>query len=313
MPLVNAKCTNCGGTLTVDSTKDAAVCDFCGSPYIVEKAIQNYNYYITQNIKADNVNVTAKGEAEKERLLHNAETNVKFKEYNKAFDLYKQVSEDYPDDYRGWYGMSSTISNGFTKIVRDKSKCKELHDYMEKSLICCDQNDNPDIKGQWDEYLSFEKNTNDRFNELLSDSNNLSERISRLNKAFDETTQMNKSANADISNNSYIYLCILFFVSLPLPCYVTYKTLSDIFNDKESSTLGWVVEFGITIVLLLIPLLILITFIGKIISKKKSKSIRAKTDTELKAIQIELDQYIKQKKDIDSKIIEIKNEYYLYN
>ena len=41
MPLVNAKCTNCGGTLTVDASKEAAICDYCGSPYIVEKAIQN--------------------------------------------------------------------------------------------------------------------------------------------------------------------------------------------------------------------------------------------------------------------------------
>ncbi len=29
MPLVNAKCTNCGGTLQVDNAKEAAVCPFC--------------------------------------------------------------------------------------------------------------------------------------------------------------------------------------------------------------------------------------------------------------------------------------------
>ena len=37
MPLVNAKCTNCGGTLQVDAAKEAAVCPFCGSAFIVEK------------------------------------------------------------------------------------------------------------------------------------------------------------------------------------------------------------------------------------------------------------------------------------
>lgn len=55
MPLVNAKCTNCGANLNVDSTKDAAVCSYCGSAYIVEKAIKNYN--ITNNIRAGVVNV----------------------------------------------------------------------------------------------------------------------------------------------------------------------------------------------------------------------------------------------------------------
>ena len=59
MPLVNAKCTNCGATLEVDSAKDAAICPYCGSAYIVEKAINNYNITnnTTNNINADVVNV----------------------------------------------------------------------------------------------------------------------------------------------------------------------------------------------------------------------------------------------------------------
>ncbi len=96
MPLVNAKCTNCGGTLSVDASKEAAICDFCGSPYIVEKAIQNYNYHITNNISAQNIIISGKGEMEKERLLQNAKTNESFKEYDKALEIYGQVTEDYP-------------------------------------------------------------------------------------------------------------------------------------------------------------------------------------------------------------------------
>lgn len=58
MPLVNAKCTNCGATLSVDNTKDALICQFCGSAFVVEKAINNYN--ITNNIKANTVNIYGK-------------------------------------------------------------------------------------------------------------------------------------------------------------------------------------------------------------------------------------------------------------
>ena len=59
MPLVNAKCTNCGANLEVDNTKDAAICPYCGSAYIVEKAINNYNITnnTTNNINAEVVNV----------------------------------------------------------------------------------------------------------------------------------------------------------------------------------------------------------------------------------------------------------------
>ncbi len=52
MPFVQAKCPNCGGILAVDKSIDAAVCQFCNTPFIVEKAV---NYYNTTN----NVNVGA--------------------------------------------------------------------------------------------------------------------------------------------------------------------------------------------------------------------------------------------------------------
>lgn len=41
MPLVAAKCTSCGAALTVDNSKEAAICESCGTPFIVEKAITN--------------------------------------------------------------------------------------------------------------------------------------------------------------------------------------------------------------------------------------------------------------------------------
>ncbi len=65
MTLVPAKCPECGGNVVVDSEKDAWICDFCKTPFIVEKAINNFNTInnvtnnITNNndIKADVVNV----------------------------------------------------------------------------------------------------------------------------------------------------------------------------------------------------------------------------------------------------------------
>ena len=55
MPLVAAKCTSCGASLEVDNTKEAAICPYCDTAYIVEKAINNYN--ITNNISANTVNI----------------------------------------------------------------------------------------------------------------------------------------------------------------------------------------------------------------------------------------------------------------
>lgn len=57
MPLVEAKCTNCGAVLKVDSGKEAAICEFCGSAYIVEKAIHNHITTNNNEIHADTVNI----------------------------------------------------------------------------------------------------------------------------------------------------------------------------------------------------------------------------------------------------------------
>ena len=54
MPLVPAVCPNCRGTLEVNSAQDAAICRFCGTPFIVEKAINQFN--ITNNFNANVVN-----------------------------------------------------------------------------------------------------------------------------------------------------------------------------------------------------------------------------------------------------------------
>ena len=53
MALLQAKCTNCGGELTVDDGKKAAVCQFCGEAFIVEEAVNNY---ITNHITNNTVN-----------------------------------------------------------------------------------------------------------------------------------------------------------------------------------------------------------------------------------------------------------------
>ena len=61
MPFVPAICTQCGAKIEVDNTKDAAICQYCGTPFIVEKAINFYNTYNTthntNHINAQVVNI----------------------------------------------------------------------------------------------------------------------------------------------------------------------------------------------------------------------------------------------------------------
>lgn len=54
MALVPAKCTQCGGNIEVDDTHEAGICKFCGTSFVTEKVINNYN--VTNNINANVVN-----------------------------------------------------------------------------------------------------------------------------------------------------------------------------------------------------------------------------------------------------------------
>ena len=49
MGLVAAKCTQCGANIEVDESKEAGICKYCGTAFITEKVITNYNTYITNN------------------------------------------------------------------------------------------------------------------------------------------------------------------------------------------------------------------------------------------------------------------------
>ena len=97
MPLVSAKCTNCGGILSVDRVKDAAICPYCGSAYIVEKAIRNY-YISAKNLNADIVNVYAGNTAD--RMWQKVQTYYRLGEIGNAYDVMREMLKEFPEDPR---------------------------------------------------------------------------------------------------------------------------------------------------------------------------------------------------------------------
>ena len=79
MELTEGKCPNCGATVHVDPSKDAAICEYCSSPFVVEKAIKNVsnqnihignNYvYNTSAVSNDTSNESRRGKISTSRLI----------------------------------------------------------------------------------------------------------------------------------------------------------------------------------------------------------------------------------------------------
>jgi len=98
MSLTKAQCTNCGGALEVDSNQEAAVCPFCNTPYIVEKAI---------NLYQNQFNITVDG-IKSETILKNAYILLRDGDNKSAVKLLEDYKRYSPDDWRLWFAFAVT-------------------------------------------------------------------------------------------------------------------------------------------------------------------------------------------------------------
>ena len=86
MPLVEAKCPNCGASLKVDDTKDAAICEYCSTPYIVEKAVNGV--ISNSNVYNPVINVITNEDKKAEKELSEKEM------YERYLEEYKAIRKD---------------------------------------------------------------------------------------------------------------------------------------------------------------------------------------------------------------------------
>ena len=103
MGFVEAKCTSCGAHLEVDNSKDAAICRYCNTPFIVEKAIQYYKNEVT--ISNSNVIINNYGNNEVESKIQAAKRMYEIGEIEEAENIYRKLKNTCPDDYRVWWGL----------------------------------------------------------------------------------------------------------------------------------------------------------------------------------------------------------------
>ena len=51
--------------------------------------------------------------------LKNGETYLRLKNYSDAIELYRGITKEYPEDYRGWWGCIVSNTNEFTKVFEE--------------------------------------------------------------------------------------------------------------------------------------------------------------------------------------------------
>jgi len=128
MPLVAAKCTQCGSALQVDDSKEAGICIHCGTAFITEKAVNNYNIThnyntthntnTTQNItKIYQGNVVMGGEADKcfDELMAEGQKLLELDRQKQASKVFEKATFLEPKNWQAWFGYAKA-GGEWTKI-----------------------------------------------------------------------------------------------------------------------------------------------------------------------------------------------------
>ena len=90
MALVPAKCTQCGASIKVDDSQERGVCESCGTEYITEKVINNYN---TINVdKSVNIYLGGK-DSKKEERDDEIKALIVSLDYTDEIDTYKRTQD----------------------------------------------------------------------------------------------------------------------------------------------------------------------------------------------------------------------------
>ena len=187
MPLVVAKCTQCGADLKVDSDAKRGICQYCHTEYITEDVINNfnnfYNYNYNYNIK--NATLEIKDEKSVSNQLENAEIYLShFKNYTKAKKIFKNVTEIAPGNYRGWWGLIRCQTLDFTKSDLGQATMQTLNEYFRHASTFADPDERNEIQNKWEAFIKSQKNwestQNDKINDCYSNITEINSQIYKI-------------------------------------------------------------------------------------------------------------------------------------
>lgn len=142
MPFVPAKCTQCGANIEVDSSKDAGICKYCGTAFITEKAINNYNITVTNNYDGANINIIG---GNIDNLLTLAQAAIDASNFKEAYGYSNRVLEIDPSSVKAWLlKMQATGGIG----AEEGPKTNEILNYGQKAISLSDEANQTNIEDE---------------------------------------------------------------------------------------------------------------------------------------------------------------------
>lgn len=146
-----------------------------------------------------------------ERLLQNAQTYLRLNNYPLAEEVYNTVIKDYPEDYRGWWGLIVCKTRSFAQLILDGSELNVWFGYVKQ---LADPKDFGEVEKEYIEYarkVSSLAATDDMkaVNNIIQGHN---EKIRSLQQSILSTTStkstgIQKFNKQTIDDNNKILIC----------------------------------------------------------------------------------------------------------
>ena len=137
MKLIDVTCPKCKATMKVDKSKKELTCEFCGNKILIDDEVKK-------------VKILHAGQITEEQEFNNAEANLKFKDYQKAYYGYKRLSMRYADNKEVWLGLLRSATEDFTK----KEYNPEYEEYFNKYESLAEEKELSKFKTNYDKYMS---------------------------------------------------------------------------------------------------------------------------------------------------------------
>lgn len=170
MPFIDNKCPNCGAFLNVNLYTGAANCPSCGSTFLNEDSIKGIrpNSYINR--------------------LEAADTYLSLEKYDAAQKCFKDVVDQKPQDYRGWYGLFVSSTHNFKSRCKSKRTLLTYEDWMKTVSKLNQGSDREEVLGKMQSYLDSQREQNKA--EVASINGQIKEKQDRLNKIDNEINRI---------------------------------------------------------------------------------------------------------------------------
>ncbi|MDE7267156.1 MAG: hypothetical protein K2N89_06810 [Lachnospiraceae bacterium] len=237
MPLVPAICTQCGAPLEVNPLKDAAVCPYCRTSFVTEKAINNYNTTnVTQikNLQTDAIILNDTTSID--NRVRAGETFIKLGNFQAALETFQKLIQECPYDHRGWWGLIKAKTEDFESYMNHSSDFNEICDLYVNVSKTADSDSLVKIGVLFEEYEQrwnkhYDELTRKKTSELFRCEKEYNQKIKKIKNNIKKINiEKNKvDDNYGKTETKVTVLCIVAFLGLILYGLIEASSIGNFF------------------------------------------------------------------------------------